>query len=69
MGTRNLTMVVKDNKTKVAQYCQWDGYPGGQGLDILSFLTSNDIESFKQSVDKVRWITKSEVEKAEKDPN
>jgi len=38
MGTRNLTMVISDGKTKIAQYGQWDGYPSGQGADILAFL-------------------------------
>ncbi|MCL8114511.1 hypothetical protein M8310_15155 [Enterobacter hormaechei] len=38
MGTRHLTCVVKDGDYKVAQYGQWDGYPSGQGVDILSFL-------------------------------
>ncbi len=38
MGTRHLTCVVKDGAFKVAQYGQWDGYPSGQGTDILSFL-------------------------------
>lgn len=38
MGTRHLTCVVKDGEYKVAQYGQWDGYPSGQGIDILTFL-------------------------------
>lgn len=38
MGTRHLTCVVKDGDYKVAQYGQWDGYYGGAGIDILSFL-------------------------------
>lgn len=38
MGTRNLTMVFKDGQYKVAQYGQWDGYPDGQGLTMLTYL-------------------------------
>jgi hypothetical protein len=38
MGTRNLTCVVKDGEFKVAQYCQWDGYPTGQGKTIVEFI-------------------------------
>jgi hypothetical protein len=38
MGTRNLTRVICDGKTKVAQYGQWDGYPEGQGKTVLNFL-------------------------------
>jgi len=38
MGTRNLTIVHINGEYKVAQYGQWDGYPGGQGATILDFL-------------------------------
>lgn len=38
MGTRNLTMVVSEGKTKIAQYGQWDGYLSGQGITVLNFL-------------------------------
>ncbi len=38
MGTRNLTIVVHQGETQVAQYCQWDGYPSGQGITVLEFL-------------------------------
>lgn len=38
MGTRHLTCVVSGGEYKVAQYGQWDGYPSGQGIDILTFL-------------------------------
>ena len=53
MGTRNLTMVVKDGKYKVAQYGQWDGYPRGQGVTVLNFLKNADLNKFRQQVDKV----------------
>lgn len=38
MGTRNLTAVYMDGEYRVAKYCQWDGYPEGQGLKCLHFL-------------------------------
>ena len=38
MGTRNLTIIVEGNKHKVAQYCQWDGYPEGQGRTCYNIL-------------------------------
>lgn len=41
MGTRNLTVVVKDDKVVVAQYGQWDGYPDGAGLGILKILSED----------------------------
>ena len=63
MGTRNLTMVVSNGKTKVAQYGQWDGYPSGQGLTIFNFLKGADIVLFKKRVDKCKFITKKELKK------
>lgn len=60
MGTRNLTMVISDGKTKVAQYGQWDGYPSGQGKTALEFLFSTDIDHFKQVLKKVRFATKKD---------
>lgn len=60
MGTRHLICVVKDGEYRVAQYGQWDGYPGGQGIDILAFLTNIDRETFESKVDNLSWITDSE---------
>lgn len=57
MGTRNLTIVISEGKTKVAQYGQWDGYPGGQGSTILQFLKTNPIGIFKSQLEKVRFTT------------
>ena len=50
MGTRNLTIVKANDEIKVAQYCQWDGYPSGQGATILNFLKNADLEHFKHVV-------------------
>lgn len=69
MGTRNLTMVIKDAETKVAQYGQWDGYPSGQGATALEFLRGCDFEKFKEKLNKIRWITDEEIGTVENDKN
>lgn len=62
MGTRNLTIVKLDGEYKVAQYGQWDGYPGGQGLRCLSFLRLlMDPEKFKAAVRNCRFGTQEEI--------
>lgn len=50
MGTRNLIAVKIDDKYRIAQYCQWDGYPSGQGVDILNFLLGYDRSAFESKV-------------------
>jgi len=62
MGTRHLICVVKDGDYKVAQYGQWDGYPSGQGVDILNFLASMDRKLFESKVDLLSWITDDELQ-------
>jgi hypothetical protein len=62
MGTRNATIVIKDNKTKVAQYGQWDGYPSGQGVTALNFLRQANLSQFGTEVDKLDWFTEEELE-------
>lgn len=65
MGTRNLTIVYLDDEYKVAQYGQWDGYPGGVGLDCLNFLhklkSENLIDKFVDAVRKCRYFTDDEL--------
>jgi hypothetical protein len=56
MGTRNLTMVIKDEKTRIAQYGQWDGYPSGQGKTIMEFLSRYDELAFKFQLDKCQFV-------------
>lgn len=64
MGTRNLTIVIKDKKTKVAQYGQWDGYPTGQGETIANFLKTADLKKFKKQVDVLKEWTPKEIKDA-----
>ena len=66
MGTRNLTMVVSNNQTKVAQYGQWDGYPSGQGVDALNIMSKivwdNKLSEFKEKVDRLSWLTDEQID-------
>lgn len=66
MGTRNLTMVISNGETKVAQYGQWDGYPEGQGVTTLNFLISNDLKKFKEKLNSVKFITPTKEKEIEK---
>lgn len=61
MGTRNLTMVVKDGKFRVAQYCQWDGYPSGQGATVFNFIKNEMTSKFRDQIDQVKELTSEEV--------
>lgn len=58
MGTRNMTMVIdQEGVKKVAQYGQWDGYPSGVGVSLLSFLTDKkQFERMKENLSKVRFL-------------
>ena len=63
MGTRNLQVVVLNNEIRVANYAQFDGYIGGQGLTALKFLRESMNESFKEKVAQCSWITPAEAKK------
>lgn len=62
MGTRNTTMVISNGATKVAQYGQWDGYPGGQGATALKFLKRANLKTFKEKVDSLGVFSDQEIE-------
>jgi hypothetical protein len=55
MGTRNLTIVIHEEKTKIAQYGQWDGYPEGNGVKVLNFLRKVKLDKFKEKLKNVRF--------------
>ncbi len=53
MGTRNLT-IVRDENLLFGQYGQWDGYPSGNGLEVLKFLHRQMLEGqFRQAFKRV----------------
>jgi hypothetical protein len=66
MGTRSLIVVRVNNKVKVAQYCQWDGYPTGQGKDIAKFLRKvarkEKLDLFKKKVSSTKWVSDKYIE-------
>jgi hypothetical protein len=62
MGTRHIIQVIDNTgELRVAQYGQWDGYPSGQGVRTLFYLTHhrNEIETGLQ---RVRWATEAELD-------
>lgn len=70
MGTRHLICVVKDNEYKLAQYGQWDGYPEGRGVNILTFLRDFDRDVFEKNVAGLSWAIGSDLDKiVEKHPD
>jgi hypothetical protein len=67
MGTRHLISVKVGGETKVAQYGQWDGYPTGQGVDVLKFLKNKKRqELLKEKCQSLRWGTGEEFDEVDK---
>ncbi len=63
VGTRNAIAVVSDKKLRVGQYCQWDGYPTGQGADICEFIqTQMDLPKFKQALAECKFLSLKELQ-------
>jgi hypothetical protein len=67
MGTRHhQTVIDKNGKLRLSQYGQWDGYPKGQGIDILEYLRTADLEKYQNSLSKIKKITKKQGEEIDK---
>ena len=67
MGTRHLTVVIKDNEIKLSQYGQWDGYFTYSGTKFLQFVKENlqskskkkqkyHIEKFGEKIDTLQKV-------------
>lgn len=72
MGTRHLQVVIdKDGNDKIRQYGQWDGYPSGQGKDILTFLKKNKdkMEQYHNNLVKIPLITEEQIDTVDKIKN
>lgn len=63
MGTRNLTMVFYKGEYVVAKYCQWDGYPSGQGITALEFVRDKmRLRKFTNNIKALTEATKDYIE-------
>lgn len=69
MGTRHLVAAVVDGEPRIAQYGQWDGYPGGVGLDVLSFIDNHDMFEFAKNLRLTHWVTEDEIRQMERSIN
>ena len=68
MGTRGLTVVIKNGKKVVSQYGQWDHYPEGQGLYILHFIRSVlNIIRLNKEVENLNYITTEQLDEYKND--
>ena len=62
MGTRNSTLIQIDGEYKVAQYCQWDGYPDGVGSALLSLLKAIDLGLLKQKIKNLSSLSQEDLD-------
>ena len=69
MGTRHHQKVInKRGELKVSQYGQWDGYPDGQGVEILDYLKQGNLDKYQEELDKLHLITDEESKIVDADP-
>lgn len=61
MGTRNSTLIQVNGEYKVAQYCQWDGYPSGEGAGILESLKELNLQKLKENVSSLGSVSDEEL--------
>ena len=68
MGTRHYQKVItKSGDIKIRQYGQWDGYPSGQGIDILTYLRNGNLVKYQENLENIRPIRHGETEIVNKD--
>lgn len=67
MGTRHhQTVIDKEGNLKLSQYGQWDGYPSGQGVDILKYLKSGNLTKYQEEISRLREVTEEELKGIDK---
>ncbi|KAI2627625.1 hypothetical protein GGR54DRAFT_636750 [Hypoxylon sp. NC1633] len=67
MGTRNLICIRIHRQWIVAKYCQYDGYPTGQGVVLFNFLhVEGNIARLRAGLAHVYEPTQEELDKSNK---
>ena len=71
MGTRNLTIIIKNGKVKLSQYGQWDGYFSYTGVKFIDFCNrvlnySRKIDKFKSKINMLQHVTKNYMAQCDK---
>jgi hypothetical protein len=62
MGTRSIICVFYRGRFVIAQYSQWDGYPSGQGVTILKFISNpENIQRLKDGLQFIDYVGKEEL--------
>jgi len=70
MGTRHKQSVItKEGELKIQQYGQWDGYPSGQGLGILNYLRTGNLDEYQKNLNKIPIATDEQLSKVNEDKN
>lgn len=70
MGTRHFqTVITKSGEVKIKQYGQWDGYPSGQGVNILNYLKNGNLDKYQEQLEIIPLITEEQIKIVEKDNN
>ena len=61
MGTRHhQSVITKEGDIKIMQYGQWDGSPDGQGVEILDYLRSGDLDTYQKELNKIPLINEQQ---------
>lgn len=69
MGFRSLHRVIdKEGTERIRQYNQWGADPEEDGLGILNYLLTGDLNKYQENLSKINEITNSQWDEVEKDP-
>lgn len=71
MGTRGLTIIIKDGRVKLSQYGQYDHYFSETGVKFIDFCNRvlnnpRKIDNFVSKVNKLQHVTKKYMEQCDK---